>query len=294
MNMAGNEVAARMTKIMRIFIQGQSISENGTHLVLIEKHLNEIENEYRSVAYEAASMAIAISDFESGAGLKLWSEFNKKYGGKHASQLHAGLGWAIAQKGISLTDILVNVEPLMQCRVADGCGYYEGIFRQQSALKNKIIPDAYSKYAEGYDQGIGRSVYYSAKGDIEKIPGIINEFPETRQADLWRGVAIACVYVGGCDEKMLNRIFVLSGKYYKQLQVGAALVSRARHDAESVTPYVQSACKIWCLSTFSEVVTITLRTESAVHELGDVYFKWTDAIAGEITLLRARGEKQNA
>ena len=291
MTMAGNEVAARMTKIMRIFIQGQSIAENGSELVLIDKQLNEIENEYHSVAFEAASMAIAISDFESGAGLILWSEFNKKYGSKHASQIHAGLGWAIAQKGISLTDILVNVEPLMQCRVADGCGYYEGIFRQQSALKNKIIPEAYSKYTEGYDQGIGRSVYYSAKGDIEKIPGIINEFPETRQADLWRGVAIACVYVGGCDEKMLNRIFDLSGRYYKQLQVGAALVSRARHDAESVTPYVQSACKIWCLSTFSEVVAITLRKESAIAAADGAYKKLMNVIIQELSPISTGEEK---
>ncbi|MCX6273674.1 MAG: DUF1702 family protein [Bacteroidetes bacterium] len=289
--MAGDEVAARMTKIMRIFIQGQSIAENGSELVLIGKQLNEIENEYRSVAFEAASMAIAISDFESGAGLKLWSEFNKKYGGKHASQIHSGLGWAIALKGISLTDILVNIEPLMQYRVADGCGYYEGIFRQQSALKNKLIPDTYSKYPEGYDQGIGRSVYYSAKGDIEKIPGIINEFPETRQADLWRGVAIACVYVGGCDEKMLNRIFDLSGRYYKQLQVGAALVSRARHDAESVTPYVESACKIWCHSTFSEVIAITSKTESATDSADGAYKKLMNAIIQELSPISTGIEK---
>lgn len=291
MTMAGNEVAARMTKIMRIFIQGQSLAENGSELELIDKQLNEIENEYRSVAYEAASMAIAMNDFESGDNLKRWYDFSKKYGGKHSPQIHAGLGWAIAQKGISLTDILINIEPLMRCRVADGCGYYEGIFRQQSALKNKIIPDAYSKYTLGYDQGIGRSVYYSAKGDIEKIPRIINEFPETRQADVWRGVAIACAYVGGCDEKMLNRICALSGRHYKQLLVGAALVSIARHDAGSVTHYVQSACKIWCNSNFSEVVAKTLKTISAIDNADGAYNRWMNAIIEELSPIGAGEEK---
>jgi hypothetical protein len=75
------------------------------------------------------------------------------------------------------------------------------------------------------------------------------------------------------------------------LQVGAALVSRARHDAGSVTPFAQDACSLWCHMTFVEVVAISLKTESAIDDSDVAYKRWMNAIIQELSSISTGEEK---
>ncbi len=278
-----NDVSRRMSVIMQSFLRGQSITETETDPGLIIQQLNETENEFRSVAFEAAAMVAAISDFDTGNGLIRWNDFLERTGSRFASQLHVGLGWAMAQKNIPLSEIPENTTPIMYFRVLDGYGYYDGIFRHKSAVDYKIIPPEFSKLLSGYDQGLGRSLYYYCKGSIDKLPAIISSFPESRHSDLWRGIGIATVFVGGGDDKMLNDIFTLAGKFKTQLSAGAALVARTRYDSGSVTPFAQLACNIWCNKLFEDVVDITFKTESSVVNTKGDYLQWIAFMLREFT-----------
>ncbi|MEO8085228.1 MAG: DUF1702 family protein [Bacteroidota bacterium] len=276
-----NDVAQRMETVMRIFIETQSVSENDFYALALK--LDETENEYRSVAYESASMTIALSELEKNDSLDRWHEFKNGIGRKHASQVHAGLGWAIAKKKMPLDGLLEKIDPLLQLKVIDGYGYYEGIFRQRFSIVGKNIPDEIAvPLLPGYDQGLGRALYYNSRGAIEKLPGMIASFPDSRHADLWRGIGMACVYVGGCDGEMLNDLYSMAGKYASQLSVSAALVSYARHDADAITPYVQTACIYWCGCQFKNVLDVTLKAASVMPGNDNAYKEWIQAIAGEL------------
>jgi hypothetical protein len=267
---------------MAIFKQAQDISQSEKDAAILSQKLDQAENEFRSVAYEAASMTIALHDFENGDELHGWKEFKNIAGKKHAAQVHAGLGWAIAQKKISPFTILESLDPIMQFRVADGCGYYDGMFRQRAALSGREIAPGFSgKFIHGYDQGIGRALYYHCKGAAEKLPAMAGVFPDSRRADLWRGIGIACVYVGGCDEKMLGNIYSLSSPYGSQLAISAALVARARHDAGAATSFAGTACICWCGCPQDEAVAVTVKMEAEAGGNGNAYSNWMHAIAGE-------------
>ena len=278
------DIAQRMEIIMRIFSEAQTYCEKERVFINLALKLDETENEFRSVAYEAASMSIALDELEKDLSLSRWLEYKNGIGRKHASQVHAGLGWALAKRKISPAAILEKIDPLLQLKVIDGYGYYEGIFRHRSSVISKIIPaEIGAPLLPGFDQGIGRALYYNSKGMIDKIPAKISSFPETRQADLWRGVGMACIYVGGCDEKMFNDLFSLARKYAGQLTVSAALVSSARNDAESVTPYVHSACTYWCRCRFENVIDVTARTASILPQNDNAYKEWMLAIADQLS-----------
>ncbi len=278
-----NDIALRMEIIMKIFSDAQSVYEGETDFNALALKLDETDNEYRSVAYEAASMTIALSELEGEHPLNRWHEFKNGVGRKHSSQVHSGLGWAIAKRKMLPARLLEKIDPLLQLKVIDGYGYYEGIFRQRASILGKSIPaEIATSLLPGYDQGIGRALYYNCKGMIEKLPGMIDPFPISRHADLWRGVGMACIYVGGCDDKMFNDLYSMAGEYAHQLSVSAALVSSARFDAEAVTPYVHAACTYWCRCQFKNVVDVTFKTASVIPMNDNAYKEWIIAIAGEL------------
>jgi len=165
---------------------------------------------------------------------------------------------------------------LMQCRVMDGYGYYEGIFRKRKAIGEKMISEQFEdKFLHGYDMGLGRSIWYICKADCEKIAEMVASFPSSRQRDLWRGIGAACSYVGGFDEGLLNQLFVASSIHSTQLAIGASLVARSRTEAGSYTRYVDMACRVWCKCSSEDAYNITVKTEpSPVNKIKDPCDAW--------------------
>ena len=164
-----SEIGVRVEKIKQIFLAAQSFTQQQTDLNAVIIRLEKTENEFRSVAYEGASVAIAMQDFSGDAGLNKWRIFLEGAGAKYATQIYVGLGWAIAQQRISTLPVIETLHPLMQFRVLDGYGYYDGVCRQRSSIISKQIPAGFEgRFLSGYDQGIGRSLWYIYKGAIEK------------------------------------------------------------------------------------------------------------------------------
>ena len=89
----------------------------------------------------------------------------------------------------------------------DGYGFHEGFFSRHRYVDEQIVPAHLSSYARRiFDQGLGRSIWFSAGADVERIAAMIAAFPQARQADLWIGIGVACGYVGGVDRATIEAL----------------------------------------------------------------------------------------
>jgi hypothetical protein len=126
-----------------------------------------------------------------------------------------------------------------------------------------------------YDQGIGRSLWYSSNADINKIRSEVDSFPVSRHTSLWRGIGIAVAYVGGWDEETLKTLLQYAGTNRIQLAYGAALAAKSRMEANTVTTDTDRCSRLWFTLTASEVNIFSIDpVDRTAIENEDVYFNW--------------------
>ena len=256
-----NEVSQKIERIRSIFLDTQLFYTNNNETDALIGYLEKIEILYRSIGYESASMSIALKDLENNRRLDNWLFFAKGPALAHKAQVYIGLGWAIAKLNLPFTEIVQMIESRLYHRVADGCGYYDGNFRQRHTVINMQAPVYLPEAAMPiYDQGVGRSLWYSSNADIEKIRSKIEHFPARRHADLWRGVGIAVAYVGGCDEETLKTLLEYAGINRVQLACGSALAAKSRMEANSMTADTDRCSRLWFSLTESETNMFSLDT----------------------------------
>jgi len=262
--------------IMGIFQEAQSKAEEEEDIERLITLLETEKPKFLSIAYEGAAMGLALKDLEKSNSLNRWNILAEESGSNHEVHVHVGLGWAIAKLKIPHDNLIEDFNPLLKWRVLDGCGYYYGLFNRRRTLLKQEIPDGIEGIAKGaFDQGVGRSIWYAARGVVEMASEHISNFNSARHSDLWRGLGIACAFVGGCDEQDLSSILTLSGSYNKQLAVGAALAARARLKANSPTNDAELACRNWCNLSAEEALVLTIDKEPKTGELeGDPYSTW--------------------
>lgn len=260
--MSSSIIAGKMENIKAIFQSAQDLVSKHENLSGLLSKLESENSEFLSVAYEAASMEFALMDFANGNSMQAWNAFMAT-SETHASQVHVGLGWAVAKEKPADLSFINNLYPRMQFRVWDGCGYYDGIFRQRQVVKNQLRPDYVpEKDLNAYDQGLGRSLWYSCKGDENKIPDMIRAFAPACHPDLWRGIGIACSYVGGCDKAALKALAGSAGKHSIQLGIGAAMVAKARVLSGCVTPDIALSCNEFCNTGIRDAMEMINKAET--------------------------------
>jgi len=269
-----NQIGKQILKIRTIFQNVQDFFANNSDRSHLIDHLESSENEFRSVAYEAASMELAIADLSGGTELKNWQLFAQKNSVKHSAQIHAGLGWALAQQNKPLFEIPEKIIPLERGRVLDGYGYYDGMFRQRQTIKNKKIPEGIDSVSlHAYDQGVGRSLWYISQGETDKLKSMITVFPATRHPALWRGIGVATAYVGGFNETDLNSVFSLASDNQVSLMIGICLAARARSKAGAMTHDTEMACNICCKMSATKAAELTIKAEPDTHD-ANAYAGW--------------------
>lgn len=268
-----NTAAQKMEFIREVFQAAKVFCAGENDLEKIVAYCENANSEFRSIAYEAASMQIGLREFEANNQLQNWKHFSDELAKPHAAQIYAGLGWAVAQEVLESEQITGNLPPLLRFRVADGCGYYDGTFRNRQTVRMKAVPTYISeKELPAYYQGLGRSLWYISKGDAAKTNELLLGFSASRHAAMWRGVGIAVAYVGGCDEATLNELKIISGNFLLQLKCGVALAARSRMQAGSITEDVEFCSQIIYNRSAAEVTQITIDLE------GDDYFQWLNSI----------------
>ena len=210
----------------------------------LEGELSGIQNEYRfetalsseyvSVAFEGCSMAIAITSLKNRDSLIDWHLFVSEKGQNYLAQIHVGLGWALAELQLPIRQYLIAIDPKWQLRVLDGFGYYCGLFRRRDAIRTMSFPlEIPEELYSGYNQGIGRFLYYLAQGNVERLARNIELFTDDRHADFWRGIGIAATFIGGSDESELIELNKLAGEHNQQLKIGVALAANSLKKADA-------------------------------------------------------------
>jgi hypothetical protein len=237
--------------------------------------LEQNDKTFISIAYEASAMERALLDFNANDfALLHWQAF-LKHAPEHSTQIHIGLGWAIAKRRIALEQVEAAIEPQQLPRVLDGTGYCEGTFKQRIAVKDMKTPDWLSdNLRRGYDQGLGRSLWYTAKAEPETLTNLITPFAEERKQDLWRGVGIALAYVGGCDEETLRQLKTLSGLFAADLAVGVTLATLSRKAANTINAETELTCQVICDADLASVFSVA--EQKTVVD----YFEWVDELKG--------------
>lgn len=269
-------VADRMENIKTIFQDAkdhaEAVEDTNELIIYLENtrpndsSVGRANPEFISVAYEGASMGLALKDFSDSAPLKHWNSF-MNVSENHAAHICVGLGWAVALQKPSDLSFLNTLNPMMRFRVWDGCGYYDGMFRQRQTIKNQIRHGYISENSfQAYDQGLGRCLWYLCKGDETKIPEMLQQFSSSRHPDLWRGVGIACAYVGGCGEVIFKTLSSAAQQHRVQLGIGAAMAAKARIHANSITKDIELACNAWCNLSAQQATRLMVKTEASAND----------------------------
>jgi enediyne biosynthesis protein E3 len=275
------EALLRIERIKSVFLDTQIFYSMHDNIDALIGYLENTETEFRSIAYESASMAIALKELKNNEGLNTWLYYKNGPALAHKAQVHVGLGWAIAKLNLPFLAVVNKIDTSLYYRVADGCGYYDGSFRHKQTIMNRQLPGYIPNATMSmYDQGVGRSLWYTCSADINKICSMINSFPAVRQASLWRGIGIAVAYVGGCDDDTLKILLQYAATNRIQLTYGAALALGSRIEANTLTKDTAHCSRLWFSHTASEANIFSLDPANPVTDENEqVYFNWIKQVS---------------
>ncbi|MGZ3880111.1 MAG: DUF1702 family protein [Flavisolibacter sp.] len=247
-------VPGRMEYIQKLFLEAGTLVHTCGNWQELISFLEKESIEYRSVAYEGASFELAMKELDTTGELYQWKQF-RTASRQHAFHVDIGLGWAFAKKDLSPNDYLDSTNSLARSMILDGMGYYYALFKGRSTLKNMSLPtDLEKEELVGFDQGLGRRLWYMARGNVQDAVNLIHGFPEARHDDMFRGIGIACGYVGGSTEEELEFLKKRSTEHKVQLQLGVMLAVISRWLSDSITSSIELACQIICEQSCNELV----------------------------------------
>lgn len=254
-------IEERIVKIQDAFQVGKSEGDL-KGIVPIYSFETELPKELISVAFEGCSMAIALKSIKNRDSLIDWHLFVSTKGKNFLSQMHVGLGWALAELKLPVEQYLISIDPKWQLRVLDGFGYYCGLFRRREAIRSMLFPSEIPNTSfSGYNQGIGRVLYYISQGESERLTRNVALFSEDRHGDLWRGIGIAATFVGGLSDDAIKCFVHAAGKHENDFKIGVVLANNSMLKAEALTS-TSTPSSAFLLSDCERIIqTVTLAEE---------------------------------
>ena len=236
-----------LEQVGRCFLDGYHAALADERIEPLVNRLDGVEAEFRGFAFEGAAMGLCILDCLSPWKKDRLKSFLDGPGSNHIYMVHVGVGWALARLPWFMNRTLRTLDPLLGWLALDGYGFHEGFFhwgRYSTSLRTPRQLLGYEKRV--FDQGLGRSLWFIEGADVRHIPLTIASFPETRQADLWSGVGLACAYAGGTQRQAMKNLSAAAGRYKPHLAQGAAFAAKARQRAKNPTPHTEMACELLC------------------------------------------------
>jgi len=277
---AEKNIADKMAILQALFKSTKAFVEEQPALSSVVDFIHQQkEEEFISIAYEAAAMVLALQDLQKGRNLDTWQYFLEHYASKHAAQVYIGLGWACGQERLDPTEWIERFNPLFAWRIWDGYGYYDGFFRKRKVLQGLLPENISQKGLSVYWQGVGRSFWYTCKGNKVKLQKVSTQIPSNYQADFWRGIGLANTYVGGQSRKDCQAIWQMAGPYQAQLRAGAILAIKSRSDANTIVKYTEMIAEEWCKLPIMKIIDrLKNKVLDATLENTVVYHTWIEKI----------------
>ena len=220
-------IAENIETVVSTFQKGRTLGEQRLELDELISELSKFELRYSSVAFEGASMGVALQN-----PMETWKVYAKATE-KHDTQVHIGLGWAIAEEELDISSTLKEIKPPLEIKVLEGFGYWYGLFRRRLTIRTQQIPENISPELQtGFDQGVGRAIWYITKGEFAKVLNIINDFSESRKESLWYGIGVASTYVGGCSDELIAELKSVSGEFKLNFEKGIESAEESMRKAQ--------------------------------------------------------------
>ncbi|OJF16225.1 DUF1702 family protein [Couchioplanes caeruleus] len=153
---------------------------------------------HRGLAAEGAAMAATLLDAGRITGTRRTAALHAAYGERYAYLLHVGSGWALAKLRRRRLGRIGAEAPLLRWLAYDGKGFCEAFFATPRALDRwRTHARRCSAVCEIEYQGLGRSLWFRACGDPDRLAALVATMPVHHHADVWSGIALASVYAGG-------------------------------------------------------------------------------------------------
>lgn len=234
-----------LERIGATVIHGYNAALHSADVAATTTELETCALELRGFAYEGAAMACALLDGLLPVRGGRWRRLHEAAGAAHGHLLHVGAGRALARLRRPLPRALGAFDPLLRSLVADGYGFHEGYFAPARVISEQAVPRRVQGYAlRAFDQGLGRSLWFSGCAAPDVIVATIRAFAAERRPDLWSGVGLAAAYAGGCSERALHELREASGPHRLHLAQGVAFAVRARARSGNPAAHTDLACEV--------------------------------------------------
>jgi enediyne biosynthesis protein E3 len=240
------QAAQRLKTVISTVTKGCQITLQSSNFGILVNRLNAFDVELRGYVYEGAGIGLAALD-----SLLPWGNRTRAFlDGPGSAFIYAvplGAGMGLARLRRKPEKFLARLDPVLGWLILDGYGFHEGFFSSKRVLQRQEVPVHLSPYGRRvFDHGLGRSIWFTSSTNVERVAKVIAGFPETRRADLWSGVGLACGYTGGVNEGAIETLKKLVGGYRYHLAMGVAIAANARHTVGNPSNYVKLACEILC------------------------------------------------
>jgi enediyne biosynthesis protein E3 len=243
--------------------------------------LEEVEDEFRGFAYEGAAMALALLDQLIPWKRNRLQSFMEGPGSPHIFMMYVGAGWSLARLRLRQEMAIAEPHPLLRWLAMDGYGFHEGYFHGARYVREQKMPTRLKGYARRvFDQGLGRSLWFSEGADVRRIASTIDKFSAWRRADLWSGVGLACAYAGGVGASAISELRHSAVLYAAHVAQGVAFAAKTRQRAGNSVAHTEMACNILCGLSADEAARITdVELTGLVAEAGvPAYEVWRERI----------------
>ena len=252
-------VRERLEEVGHCFVRGYHAAIEESTLEGLSRRLSAERLEWHGFAYEGAAMGLTVLDTVTPWRRTRLARFLAGPADPHVYIAHVGAGWALARLPLSPRKLLSRLSPFLRWLALDGYGFHEGFFNWPRSVVRQEVPRRLQGYARrGFDQGLGRSLWFVKGADVEAIPKTIGSFPAPRRSDLWAGLGLACAYAGGRSEGEIVRLTGSAADYLPALAQGVGFATAARERAGNLAAHTELACQVvWGLGA-AEVTAATL------------------------------------
>ena len=296
----GEETEARqqLRRITYSFVQGYNTALELGHSEVMVSTVYAIDDDLRGFAYEGIGMAMTLIDYFTPWNRHRLQNLLSRSGDSYSDLVHVGAGFAMAVLPGGVDVFLDQMNPMQRWLAIDGLGCYHGMFLWQRSVQQHSVPKYLTGYARrAFDQGLGRSIWFSLSADIAAISHAIDAFPTVRQPDLWSGIGLACTYAGGSDAAAIESLRTVAGSYTSNLAQGAAIAARMRYRAGNTADHNCLACSILCGMSAEAAAQLADRTfltlpakqQEPVNSSEPIYEVWRQRTQSQLMQLATTG-----